>query len=151
MHTRMGVLRPFRIFVKLVRNINVYSSKLRVKEVSQYRRSSSGIRTPSIQTYLAVAHILSSKESQGDWYQVFIRYLFFICYTITIITKRCQKKKCSKRWRGGLKETIELLLIRPPQLQFFEDGIKITDCSQSIRKCSGKQENDTRKSCLDLQ
>ena len=26
----------------------------------------------------------------------------------------------------GLKETIELMLIRPPQLQFFEDGVKIT-------------------------
>ena len=37
-----------------------------------------------------------------------------------------EKKKCRKRWRGGLKETIELMLIRPPQLQFFEDGIKIT-------------------------
>ena len=37
-----------------------------------------------------------------------------------------KKKKCRKRWRGGLKETIELMLIRPPQLQFFEDGIKIT-------------------------
>ena len=36
-----------------------------------------------------------------------------------------EKKKCRKRWRGGLKETIELILIRPPQLQFFEDGIKI--------------------------
>ena len=31
-----------------------------------------------------------------------------------------------KRWRGGLKETIKLMLIRPPQLQFFKDGIKIT-------------------------
>ena len=37
-----------------------------------------------------------------------------------------EKKNCRKRWRGGLKETIELMLIRPPQLQFFEDGIKIT-------------------------
>ena len=36
------------------------------------------------------------------------------------------KKKCRKKWRGGLKETIELMLITPPQLQFFEDGIKIT-------------------------
>ena len=53
-----------------------------------------------------------------------ILYLF-ICHTITIITKKCQKK-CRKKWRGGLKETIELMLIRPPQLQFFEDGIKIT-------------------------
>ena len=24
-------------------------------------------------------------------------------------------KKCRKKWRGGLKETIELMLIRPPQ------------------------------------
>ena len=56
-------------------------------------------------------------------------YLFiylFICHTITIITKKCQEKKCRKKWRGGLKETIELMLITPPQLQFFEDGIKIT-------------------------
>ena len=53
-------------------------------------------------------------------------YLYlFICYTITIITKKCEKK-CRKQWRGGLKETIELMLIRPPQLQNFEDGIKIT-------------------------
>ena len=51
-----------------------------------------------------------------------ILYLF-IYHTITIITKKCQKK-CRKKWRGGLKETIELMLIRPPQLQFFEDGIK---------------------------
>ena len=36
------------------------------------------------------------------------------------------QKKCRKNWRGGLKETIKLMLIRPPQLQFFEDGIKIT-------------------------
>ena len=37
-----------------------------------------------------------------------------------------KNKKFRKRWQGGLKETIELMLIRPPQLQFFEDGIKIT-------------------------
>ena len=36
-----------------------------------------------------------------------------------------KKKKCRKKWRGGLKETIELMLIRS-QLQFFEDGTKIT-------------------------
>ena len=40
--------------------------------------------------------------------------------------KMPKKIKCRKRWRGGQKETIELMLIRPPQLQFFEDGIKIT-------------------------
>ena len=42
------------------------------------------------------------------------------------IQKDAKKKKCRKKWRGGLKEAIELMLIRPPQLQFFEDGIKIT-------------------------
>ena len=36
-------------------------------------------------------------------------------------------KKCRKNWRGGLKETIELMLIRPPQLQFFKDGKKYGD------------------------
>ena len=52
-------------------------------------------------------------------------YLYlFICHTITIITKKCQKK-CRKKWRGGLKETIELMLIRPPNYSFFEDGIKL--------------------------
>ena len=44
--------------------------------------------------------------------------------------KKIPKKKCWKKWRGGLKETIviilELMLIRPPQLQFFEDATKIT-------------------------
>ena len=56
------------------------------------------------------------------------RYLgiLFICHTMTIKLQKDAKKKCRKRWRGGLKETIELMLIRPPQLQFFEDGIKIT-------------------------
>ena len=32
-------------------------------------------------------------------------------------------KKCSKQWRGSLKET---MLIRAPRLQFFKDDIKIT-------------------------
>ena len=40
--------------------------------------------------------------------------------------KEMPKKNCRKKWRGGLKKTIELMLIRPPQLQFFEDRIKIT-------------------------
>ena len=50
----------------------------------------------------------------------------FICHMITIIKRRQKKKKWRKKWQGGLKETIKLMLIRPPQLQFFEDGIKIT-------------------------
>ena len=40
------------------------------------------------------------------------------------LKKDAKKQKCGKKWRGGLKETIELMLIRPPQLQFFADGIK---------------------------
>ena len=40
--------------------------------------------------------------------------------------KKMAKKKCRNKWRGDLKETTELMLIRPAQLQFFEDGIKIT-------------------------
>ena len=35
-------------------------------------------------------------------------------------------QKCRKKWQGGLKETLKLMLIRPPRLQFFKDGIKIT-------------------------
>ena len=41
-------------------------------------------------------------------------------------------QKCRKQWRGGLKETIKLMLIRPPQLQIFQrwhknygDGYKL--------------------------
>ena len=68
----------------------------------------------------------SKKKMSHEFYLYLNLYLYlFICHTITIITKKCQKK-CRKKWRGGLKETIELMLIRPPQLQFFEDGIKIT-------------------------
>ena len=32
-------------------------------------------------------------------------------------------KKCKKKWRGGLKESIKLMLIIASQLQFFKDGI----------------------------
>ena len=54
------------------------------------------------------------------WYFVFIYLPHDYNY------KKMPKKKGRKKWRGGLKETIKLMLIRPPQLQFFEDGIKIT-------------------------
>ena len=53
--------------------------------------------------------------------------------------KEMPKKKCRKKWRGGLKETIELMLIRPPQLQFFEDGIKI--CGDGYKIISGGKLN----------
>ena len=60
----------------------------------------------------------SKKKMSHEFYLYLNLYLYlFICHTITIITKKCG---------GGLKETIELMLIRPLQLQFFEDGIKIT-------------------------
>ena len=42
------------------------------------------------------------------------------------ITRLRLPKECGKKWRQGLKETIKLMLIRPPQLQFFKDGIEIT-------------------------
>ena len=41
-------------------------------------------------------------------------------------------KKCRKKWREGRKETIKLMLVRPPQLPFFEDGIKITATGHKI-------------------
>ena len=52
-------------------------------------------------------------------------YLYLFTYHTITITKRRQKK-CRKKCRGGLKETIKLMLLRPSQLQFFEDGIRIT-------------------------
>ena len=56
----------------------------------------------------------------------FFRYFYLFATQLHYLKMLKEKKKCRKRWRGGLKETIELMLIRPPQLQFFEDGIKIT-------------------------
>ena len=54
-------------------------------------------------------------------------FISFICHTHDYNNyKKVYQKKCRKKWRGGLKETIELILIRPPQLQFLEDGTKIT-------------------------
>ena len=64
-------------------------------------------------------------KSCGVIIQMYLYLYLFICHMITIITKKYQRK-CRKKWRGGLKETIKLMLIRPPQLQFFEDGTKIT-------------------------
>ena len=57
----------------------------------------------------------------------YFRYFIYLPHNYNNYLKMPkEKKKCRKRWRGGLKETIELMLIRLPQLQFFEDGIKIT-------------------------
>ena len=56
----------------------------------------------------------------------YFRYFYLFATQLHYLKMLKEKKKCRKRWRGGLKETIELILIRPPQLQFFEDGIKIT-------------------------
>ena len=59
-------------------------------------------------------------------FRYFFRYFYLFATQLHYLKMLKEKKKCRKRWRGGLKETIELMLIRPPQLQFFEDGIKIT-------------------------
>ena len=56
----------------------------------------------------------------------YFRYFIYLPHDYDNYKKMPKKKKCRKRWRGGLKETIELMLIRPPQIQFFEDSIKIT-------------------------
>ena len=61
-------------------------------------------------------------QQRSDFVFVFV----FIYLPHDYNYKKMPKKKCRKKWRGGLKETIKLMLIRPPQLQFFEDGIKIT-------------------------
>ena len=58
-------------------------------------------------------------------------YLFYLPHDYNNY-KEMPPKKCRKKWRGGLKETIELMLIRPPQLKFFEDGIKITATDTKI-------------------
>ena len=55
-----------------------------------------------------------------------VLYCIYLFATRLQLQQDAKKKKCRKKWRGGLKETIKLMLIRPPQLQFFEDGIKIT-------------------------
>ena len=46
-------------------------------------------------------------------------YLF--CHSITIITKKCKKNKKNVGRNGeeALKETIEFILIRPPQITIF--------------------------------
>ena len=41
-------------------------------------------------------------------------------------------KKCKKKWRGGLKESIKLMLIIASQLQFFKDGINLRQRIQNI-------------------
>ena len=64
----------------------------------------------------------SKDYCKGDRY---FRYFIYLPHDYNNYNKM-PKKKCRKRWRGGLKETIELMLIRPPQLQFLEGGIKIT-------------------------
>ena len=39
-------------------------------------------------------------------------------------------KKCSKQWRGGLKET---MLVRAPRVQFFKDDITATYTSTKTK------------------
>ena len=57
---------------------------------------------------------------------VFVAFVFIYLPHDYNNYKKMPKKKCRKKWRGGLKDTIELMLIRPPQLQLFEDGMTIT-------------------------
>ena len=41
------------------------------------------------------------------------RYFYLFATQLHYLKMPKEKKKCRKRWRGGLKETIELMLIRP--------------------------------------
>ena len=66
------------------------------------------------------------KRNSSSYVHVFVFVFVFIYLPHDYNNYKEMPKKCRKKWRGGLKETIELMLIRPPQLQFFEDGIKIT-------------------------
>ena len=51
----------------------------------------------------------------------------YFCICIYLFATLLQlQKDAKKKMYEGLKETIELLLIRLPQLQFFEGGMKIT-------------------------
>ena len=56
---------------------------------------------------------------------IYIYYTFVFIYLTQNYNNYKEMPKCRKKWRGGLKKTIELMLIRPPQLQLFKDGIKI--------------------------
>ena len=56
---------------------------------------------------------------------IYIYYTFVFIYLPHNYNNYKEMPKCRKKWRGGLKKTIELMLIRPPQLQLFKDGIKI--------------------------
>ena len=59
-------------------------------------------------------------------YKMYFCICIYLFATLLQLQKDAKKKKCRKKWREGLKETIKLMLIRLPQLQFFEGGIKIT-------------------------
>ena len=52
------------------------------------------------------------------------KYLHFYLFSTR---SKLQKdtKKCRKKWREGLKESIKLMLFIPSQLQFLKDGINL--------------------------
>ena len=75
---------------------------------------------------VVLSKIKQAKEPQLYFSLLYLYlYLFYSPHDYNNY-KEMPKKKCRKKWQGGVKETIELMLIRPPQLQFFEDGIEIT-------------------------
>ena len=57
-------------------------------------------------------------------------YCIVLYLSATRLQLQKDTKKCRKKRRGGQKETIKLMSIRPPQLQFFKDGIKIITATE---------------------
>ena len=54
-------------------------------------------------------------------------------------------KKSKKKWRGGLKESIKLMLIIASKLQFFKDGINLRQRIQNIIRWKIKVTINIRK------
>ena len=74
----------------------------------------------------------SQLKHEKNWkiIELYELYELFILPHYNNYKKMPKKIKCRKRWRGGLKETIELMLIRPPQLQFFQCK-NMTNCERT--------------------
>ena len=54
-------------------------------------------------------------------------------------------EKCKRKWRGGLKESIKLMLIIASRLQFFKDGINLRQRIQNIIRWKIKVTINIRK------
>ena len=60
-----------------------------------------------------------------DWLYCIVLYCIVFIYLPQDYNYKKIQKNVGRNGEEGQKETIKLTLIRPPQLQFFKDGIKI--------------------------